>query len=142
MSLPISRGIGALVINSREEILLLFRTEHRYWECVKGKPQPHECEEETLQRELEEEIGIQLYEVIPGFRQEITYTFHVNDQLMERRVVFSLIRTDQPIRISKEHSEYRWCSFDEAHQLLTHENYKKMLSVAQEALAARRSTSG
>ena len=51
-------------------------------------------------------------------------------------LVFFLGRTDNPrVRLSHEHTGYRWLEYEEALEVLTFENAKKVLREANEALS-------
>lgn len=61
---------GSFVINTNKEILLLYRKDHKYYETPGGKVQASECASpkhpsledlrKTAERELYEELGIQI----------------------------------------------------------------------------------
>lgn len=61
---------GGLVINTAEEILLLFR--RGKWDLPKGKMDPPETPEETALREVTEETGLQNIRIV----RKLTDTWH------------------------------------------------------------------
>lgn len=131
-----SQSVGTVVLNPRDEVLLLFRTDHRNWEFPRGKRQRGEGDEETLQRELGEEAGIDGYELLPGFREEVRFSFPFQGKMIDREVTYYLVRTSQQARISKEHSEMRWVSLHDAEGMVKFDNYKRVLKHVEAYLTA------
>ncbi len=130
----LSKSVGAVVLNSRNHVLLVFQRKNRYWEFPKGKVEPNETELATLQRELFEETGIKKYRVISGFRKSMYYTFRHDGEPIKRKVVYYLVKTTNRIRISDEHTEYMWLPLPKAKEKLRHKNHKKMIESVLEEL--------
>jgi dATP pyrophosphohydrolase len=119
MRLPIQ--VEAVIFRrkgSEVEYLLLKRRPERngFWQPVTGGVEEGETREEALRREVMEETGVKrLVAVIeglhyfefsdPNFNQEYVYGVEVSPS---EEIVFD----------GEEHSEYRWCRFREALQLL------------------------
>jgi 8-oxo-dGTP diphosphatase len=118
-------GIAALIWSPEtERYLLLRRSEHKdfargAWECVTGRVDQGESFEDALQREVHEELGVKVQlEYMLG-----TTHFYRGDPKPENELVGVIYLCSLPdpssIRISSEHSEYRWLYADQALQLLT-----------------------
>jgi 8-oxo-dGTP diphosphatase len=118
-------GIAALIWSPEtKRYLLLRRSEQKdfargAWECVTGRVDQGEGFETALHREVREELGVEVQiEHILG-----TTHFFRGDPVSENELVgvIYLCRLPDPtsIRISPEHSEYRWISADQAIELLT-----------------------
>jgi len=118
-------GIAALIWSPvLEEYLLLRRSEQKdfargVWECVTGRVDQGEGFEDALGREVREELGVDVQvEYILGtthfYRGEPT----PGNELVG--VIYLCTLSDPTsIRISSEHSEYRWLSADQALKLLS-----------------------
>lgn len=132
-TVEVSKSVGAVVLNSRMQILLVFQKKNRYWEFPKGKVEAGEREMDTLQRELFEETGIRRFRLVQNFRKVMHYDFVFKGKLIRRKVVYFLIRSNDRIRISKEHTRYMWVSLEAAKRKLKHENQMKLV---EEVIAA------
>jgi len=118
-------GIAALIWSPKtKRYLLLRRSEQKdfargAWECVTGRVDQGEGFEDALHREVREELGVEVQvEHILG-----TTHFYRGDPIPENELVGVIYLCALPdpssIRISPEHSEYRWLSVDQAIELLT-----------------------
>jgi 8-oxo-dGTP diphosphatase len=121
--MPIGRfyaGIAA-VIRSPEtrQYLLLRRSEQKdyargVWECVTGRVDQGEGFEDALRREVREELGVEVQiDHILG-----TTHFYRGVPIPENELVGVIylcsLADAASIRISPEHTEYRWLSADQA----------------------------
>ncbi len=112
---PIGSGAGCICV-SRGEFLLLKRSEGGkfpgQWCNPGGKSEPNETKEQSVQREILEEIGLEL----PQHQFEFLKTVYI--RYMQWDYAFHLFRvdfdTERPvIRLNEEHVEYRWLSLAE-----------------------------
>jgi 8-oxo-dGTP diphosphatase len=120
-------GIGALVYNPDDKTYLLLKRSPQKdfgsgtWECVTGRLEQGEGFEEGLHREALEEIGI---EVQPEFIIGTSH-FYRGAPVPENELVGVIYCcttfTPTALRISAEHSEYRWLTADSALELITAE---------------------
>lgn len=141
-----SAGIGALIVNeANDKYLLLKRSlEKDYaagaWECVTGRVDQGEGFEDALHREVDEELGIQ---VRPMFIIGTTH-FYRGSERPENELVGVVYCCSSPsieaMRLSHEHTEFRWVSAAEAGELLagSHASEKWLLTVIERAEMARR----
>ncbi|MBN2149092.1 MAG: NUDIX domain-containing protein [Anaerolineales bacterium] len=117
-------GIGALIREQGgKRYLLLRRSEAKdfgagVWECVTGRVEQGEGFEQAMHREVVEELGVQVrVEFIIG-----TTHFYRGETVAENELIGVVYcgTLDDPaaIRISPEHSEYRWVDAQEAETLL------------------------
>lgn len=131
---PVSKSVGAVVLNQKNEILLVFQNKNKYWEFPKGKVEHAERELETLRREIFEETGIEKYRIFPRFRKVMQYEFQYKGKLIRRVVVYFLIQTRDEVKISDEHSNFKWLSIPEAKKFLKHKNQSRLLDEVNKRL--------
>ena len=112
---PIGGGAGCICV-SRGEFLLLKRSDcGRFpgqWCNPGGKSEPGETKERSVQREVFEEIGLDLSQDQFEFLKTVYISY------LQWDYAFHLFRVDfgseRPvITLNEEHSEYRWLSLAE-----------------------------
>jgi len=131
------KSCGAIVfhrnIHSVKFLLLHYGKGH--WGFPKGHVEKGETEEQTLFRELEEETGITSAQTVPGFREELGYFFKEGRYTISKTVAFFLVESaGRGVRLSEEHSEFKWLPFDKAFESLTFTNAKNLLRKADSFL--------
>ena len=138
MRLPIQ--VEAIIFrrnDSRIEYLLLKRLPERngFWQPVTGGVEEGETRDEALRREVMEETGVKnIVAVIEGL-----YYFEFSDPNLNQEYVYGveISLSEKIVLDQKEHSEYRWCSFQEALQLLHWKENKEALRKLNGALTQR-----
>lgn len=115
-----SLGCGAVIYHmDKGKPYYLLLKYPKYWGFVRGKVEPGETEEQTINRETAEEVGIYDLQIFPHSRHVQKYFFRFEGNLIKREVVYFIAKTESwTVRISHEHENYRWCTFDEAIQLI------------------------
>ena len=100
----------------------------------KGKIENGETLQETALRELKEEAGISAT-FIPGFEQTIHYIFSNKEgQLVTKTATFFLGQaSEKSITLSHEHADFKWLPLEEAVKLVTYENARQLLELAEHA---------
>ncbi|MCJ7634775.1 NUDIX pyrophosphatase [Candidatus Bathyarchaeota archaeon] len=128
MRLPIQ--VEAIIFRRNRdmiEYLLLKRLPERngFWQPVTGGMEEGETREEALCREVKEETGVKnIVAVIEGL-----YYFEFSDPNLNQEYVYGVeVSPSEEIVLDREeHSEYKWCSFQEALQLLHWKENKEAL---------------
>ncbi|MCW1930618.1 MAG: NUDIX domain-containing protein [Candidatus Kerfeldbacteria bacterium] len=133
-----SKSVGAVVLNAQYKVLVIFQKKNRYWEFPKGKVEEGENEVQTLQREVFEETGIRHFKLSKTFRATMRYTFMFEGKRVKRTVVYYLLQTADAVRISGEHTAYRWLSLRSAQKILKHANHKKILDEVMTRIYAQK----
>lgn len=103
------------------EFLLLKRSDESkiypgIWQMITGTIESHEHTKDTLLRELEEETGLKP-EKIYSIPRVNTFYLAISDKICMSPVFLTIVN-DRNVRISVEHSEYKWTTIDEAKKLI------------------------
>ena len=132
------KSSGAVIYTEdRERKYLLLHYVEGHWDFVKGKVENSESEIDALEREANEETGIVDLQIIPEFREELSYDFTSDGRTFHKDVVFFLAKTNQSIvRLSDEHIEYKWLNANDAKNLLTYKSAKDILDKAEKFVNA------
>jgi len=142
-----SRSVNALTWRrgpAGPQILMMLRVpEHgAWWQSVTGMMEPGESPEETAHREVLEETGLHgTLSPLP-----LRHSFWVDPAVVRfpdpeprfnTETCFHMeVPGEAEVRLSpNEHSEYRWCGFEEAQALMRWEGSKGALRLLREALA-------
>jgi dATP pyrophosphohydrolase len=133
MRLPIQvQGILFRKINGEIQYLLLKRQKQGFWQPVTGGMEEGEKRIEALKREVSKETGIKnVVRIIENVHYDEFWVFFKREarQHLIKEYVFGVeVSPNEKIVIDeKEHSEYRWCSFQDALNLLKWEENKEAL---------------
>ena len=135
MQKEISAGIVLYNDDNDEVQFLVLKYPGGHWDFVKGKMENSEEPKQTAIRETKEETGIIDVEFIDGFNEEISYTFYVKNEEIDKKVIFYLGKTQSTeIVISHEHLDFAWLNFKDAMERITYENAKRILTKANNLL--------
>ncbi len=114
-------------------LLLHYATGH--WDFPKGHVEKSEKEEQTAIRELKEETGIEVSELVDGFREAVNYFYKSSSETMFKEVVFFLAEAGtNHVAISNEHIGYAWLNYEHATNKVTFNNAKELLKKANDFL--------
>lgn len=127
-----TRKAGAIIFHpDNSRILLVYRSSHDDWSFPKGHIEPGETPEEAMVREVQEETGLEVTDIISTLpdheylngsgTQCVTYMYHV--QVAETELV-----------TEHEGDRLEWIPVDEVEDQLTYENLKEYWLIAQESL--------
>ena len=135
MQKEISAGIVLYNDDNDEVQFLVLKYPGGHWDFVKGKMENSEEPKQTAIRETKEETGIIDVEFIDGFNEEISYTFYVKNEEIDKKVIFYLGKTKSTeIVLSHEHLDFAWLNLKDAMDRITYENAKIVLTKANNLL--------
>lgn len=106
------------------KMLLLKRVDEGYWCHVAGKIEQAELAWQALLRELKEETELpaaQLYNA--DFLQQFYYP--PTDQIFIATGFVVYCEPGRKVTLNNEHTDYRWCSLEEALKLVPFPNQRK-----------------
>ena len=141
--MPFEKSCGAVIFRQegKKTYFLLLehsrredRTKH-YFDLPKGHVEKGEEELDTVKREVEEETGITDLNFNESFRERIHYFFKVKGETISKDVIFFLAETKtEKVKISHEHTGYRWAEPEEAIKTATYKTAKDVLTKAKKFL--------
>ena len=137
-----SRSVSALTwsqgAHGSPELLVMLRRPEQglWWSSVTGMLEPGETAEAAAHRELLEETGLEGRLTSLDF----SHTFWMDPRILglpsgeprfNTETCFHLeVSPQAQVRLAEaEHTEYRWCSFDQAHELMLWEGSKAALAL-------------
>lgn len=137
--MPVEKSAGAVVFRRNEEIkYLLIQYGWGHWEFPRGLVEKGESLEETAQREIKEEVGIEDIEFVPGFKEWIKFFFKLKGKNIMKIATFLLAETKtKEVKLSYEHKDYAWLGYEEALDRLTFKNSKEILKKANDFISKK-----
>lgn len=137
--MSIEKSAGAIVFRRNEEIkYLLIQYQRGHWEFPRGLIEKGESLEDTARREIKEEVDIEKINLIPGFKEWIKFFFRVKEGKVTKIVTFFLAQTEtEKVKLSCEHKDYLWLSYQEAINRLTFKKSKEVLRKANDFLSRK-----
>lgn len=118
--IPIS--IKGIIFNPNNEVLLL-KNERHYWELPGGRIEKNEQPEETLVREIKEELNlvVQVHQLIDAYVYEVIngkYVFIV---------AYECHYNNQDIILSEEHNEFGWFTIEKLESIQISDEYTTVI---------------
>lgn len=137
----ISYGVVPLLKEGEDyKVLVVHQISYRgddFWILPKGHTELGESPMDTARRELAEETGVTdvIIKEEPTFSIDYTFT-HENTKIRKTVQYFIGFCATQHTAITQpqEIKELKWCSFEEAAKLLTHQNSKNTLEQVRQTL--------
>ena len=115
------------------KMYLLLNYPSGHWDFIKGNIEKGETFKETVVREAREETGITDISFVDGFEDKVEYYYQRDGEVIHKEVVFFLAstRTDN-VKLSHEHQDFMWLSFDDALKKLTYKTARKLFKKVKE----------
>ncbi len=142
--MPVERSAGTIIYRKEEGriyyLLLHYssishRAKRNYWDFPKGHVEKGEKAEETAKREAKEETGLKDVRIAKGFKELVKYFFRFENKNILKFVVFYLAETKtKDVKISDEHTGFKWLPYKKALEQLKFKNAKEILKKANDFL--------
>ena len=104
------------------------------WQGVAGKIEKGETAVQTVVRELKEETGMKPKKMFAA--DHIANFYDARNDRILMVPIFGIEVENSDVRLSEEHSEYKWVSFDEALDLLTWKGQKEGLRTVHDEITS------
>ncbi len=131
MGLRKEKSCGCIIIRNHK-VLLVYEKNRNFWGFPKGHMEEGESEIETAQREVKEEVGL---DVEIDIKKRYTLNYIINNEIDKTTVLYVAAPKGGTIRRQTDEIEdIRWCDFDEAINTLTMNNWKNLLKKVVEDL--------
>jgi 8-oxo-dGTP pyrophosphatase MutT (NUDIX family) len=146
--MPVEKSAGVVVfhVEKNEEIKYLFlKHKPASWDFPKGLIEKGETPEKAALRECREETGLQGINIIPGFKKTIKFFFKVKygyqlerglkmGETVLKFVTYFVAQSEtKDVKVSFEHEDYEWLSFNRAIEILKRrKENKKLIEEANE----------
>lgn len=122
----------AKIVKNKLSFLLLKRSADEWypniWQMVSGSINSRELAYKAAIRELKEETGLIPEKLFVVPRVNSIYLYE-SDKLILVPVFFAIVSDKAEVRISQEHSEYQWCSYQKAIKLLQWQGQKEVVKI-------------
>jgi bis(5'-nucleosidyl)-tetraphosphatase len=128
------RSAGALVFRNTESgpLFLLLKYPAGHWDFPKGNIEKGETPIDTMHREVREETGLVDVKPVEGFEHVIEYFYSREGRRIHKQVVFFLAESkEEKVAISFEHQDYVWLNFEDAMNVVTYSNSRRLLRAAE-----------
>lgn len=137
--MKLEQSCGAVVYRMNGDTLefLLIESLRHHFSYPKGHSEGQESEVETALREIKEETDLDV-DLDDNFREVISY---LPNETAVKNVVFFVAEADAKATVHKQDSEiasYRWLPYEEAYELLSFPNDKKVLKHAREFIIVKK----
>jgi len=140
--MPKEVSYGAVVFKKEGKnilYLLLYRKAHEHykemWDFPRGLIEKGETPEDDIRREVQEETGITDLKFLSGFREKVKWFYKKEGMLIFKEATYYLAETKtKKVKLSFEHDDYKWCSYEEALKLVKFSNTKNVLKKVNEFL--------
>jgi 8-oxo-dGTP pyrophosphatase MutT (NUDIX family) len=132
--MPREISCGAIIFRDGEDgrkyLVLHYGSGH--WDFVKGNIEKGESEKETTIREINEETGINDVNFFDDFKHKVNWFYKRDGKIIYKEVTYFLIKTTQKeVKLSSEHTGYKWLGYEEALKQITFRNSRKLLEKAE-----------
>ncbi len=132
-------------INGMPRHYLLIFHNKGHWGFPKGHKDGDETDLEAAQRELEEETGLNIYNLVDGLQLSETYQFYSPTGVrIEKTVTYFVALV--PLSSSgslpsitiqvEELADYRWCTLEQGLELISFQEGRRLLKTCEQQLAS------
>lgn len=127
--------------NKNIEYCIFYRKKQKFYQGISGGVEDNEKIVDTVIREVYEESGINENNIIkldtissiPGINVNKNFNY-VNNIYVVYEYSFGVLINNEDIKLSDEHQEYKWVTYDEAIKLLKYDSNKTALFELNERL--------
>ena len=123
MNLKKEKSCGCITIKD-QKVLLVYEKNRNFWGFPKGHMEDGETEIETALREVKEEVGL---DVEIDKKRRYTLNYVIGNEIDKTTVLYiAKAKKEKIIMQESEIENTKWCSFEEALNMLTFDDWKEM----------------
>ena len=123
MNLKKEKSCGCIIIKDKK-VLLVYEKNRNFWGFPKGHMEDGETEIETALREVKEEVGL---DVEIDKKRRYTLNYVIGNEIDKTTVLYIAKAKNKKIIMQENEIENtKWCSFEEALNMLTFDDWKEM----------------
>ena len=123
MNLKKEKSCGCIIIKD-QKVLLVYEKNRNFWGFPKGHMEDGETEIETALREVKEEVGL---DVEIDKKRRYTLNYVIGNEIDKTTVLYiAKAKNEKIIMQESEIENTKWCSFEEALNTLTFDDWKEM----------------
>lgn len=123
MNLKKEKSCGCIIIKD-QKVLLVYEKNRNFWGFPKGHMEDGETEIETALREVKEEVGL---DVEIDKKRRYTLNYVIGNEIDKTTVLYiAKAKNEKIIMQESEIENTKWCSFEEALNTLTFDDWKDM----------------
>ncbi len=127
------KSAGAVIFYKKERIKFLL-VKSTYWGFVKGNIEENEKPKQTMKREIQEEAGLKNIRIITGFKHIQKWFYKFEGELIRKESIYLLVEVSEKeaknTKISFEHTDFKWATYEDALELMKIKQNKEMLQEA------------
>ncbi len=118
--IPYRCGAGKSALDAGPQLLLLYNHFFEEWQFPRGGVKPGESDLDCARREFSTETGLPLRRLLQDQPTVLSFIVNIRGYDVERTIVYFLAEVeDGTVQLGHDnHSECRWCSLEEARDLL------------------------
>jgi len=135
------KSAGAIVFTIKNSQILYLLLKHiktdTHWGFPKGRVERNETDKESAIREVIEETGLRNLTFLKGFERKEEYSFKrkKDEVVVDKTVTYFILESNfSEIKVSEEHSEFVWGTFEETLKKLEHEDQKEFLRIVNKKI--------
>ncbi len=136
--MQLEHSAGIVIYNRGRYLLLNYgksRVTENRWGLTKGRKEENETIMQTALREAFEETGLKDISILEEFKHKIVYYFTRGPNRIKKTVTYLIgISSSRDVQISKEHIGFHWATYEEALEMLTFENTRKVIRASERYL--------
>lgn len=149
--MPVERSAGIILFRntSRGRRYLVIRSSNHipergeFWDFPKGRLEKGETGLQAAEREAREEVGIEKFEIVLGFKETVRYFTWRDGRRVPKFVAMFLARIEkEKVILSWEHDKFEWLSYVEALDRISLKPMKAVLEKAEKFLNRTRLSLG
>ena len=125
------KSCGCIIIENNK-VLLVYEKGRNFWGFPKGHVEENETEIQTAIREVKEEVNL---DVKINENKRYVMNYLIGEDINKTTVLYLAEKTGGTLKKQEDEiGDAKWCNFDEALELLTFDNSKKVLKEVIETL--------